>query len=117
MTRSFVKHRFFLLFVVLCLPVLLHAQEPVPLEPGKPLEREIAGGQTHTYQITLTAGQFMHVVVEQKGIRVIVALVAPNGKQIAEAYPPRGEYGFASLSYEAAVSGDHQVIEIGRAHV
>ena len=84
MIHTSVKHRFFLLFVVLCLPVLLHAQEPAQLEPGQSLEREIVGGQTHTYQITLTAGQFMRVVVEQKGIDVTLTLAGPDGKQSAE---------------------------------
>ena len=46
MARSSVKHRFFLLFVVCCLPTLLHAQEPTPLVPGQSIEREIAAGQT-----------------------------------------------------------------------
>ena len=35
------------------------------LEPGKPVERELAGGQTHEYRIELPAGQYFHVVVDQ----------------------------------------------------
>jgi len=31
-------------------------QDVRPLEPGKPVERELAGAQTHAYQITLAAG-------------------------------------------------------------
>ena len=46
------------------------AQGPQTLESGKPVEREIAGGQSPTYQIGLTAGQFLRVVVEQRGIDV-----------------------------------------------
>jgi hypothetical protein len=42
--------------------------EPKTLVPGQPLERDIAGGQLHAYQLKLAAGQFMRVVVEQKGI-------------------------------------------------
>ncbi|HKX26542.1 MAG TPA: hypothetical protein VJ302_02510, partial [Blastocatellia bacterium] len=29
-----------------------------PLEPGRPVERELAGGQSHTYQLTLAVGQY-----------------------------------------------------------
>jgi hypothetical protein len=48
------------------------------LEPGRPIEHKISGEQTHVYQITLTAGQFMRVVVEQKGIDLTLALAAPR---------------------------------------
>src|SRR5439155_20768978 len=72
-------------------------------------ERELAGGQTHTYQIKLTAGQFLRVVVEQKGIDVAVALVAPDGKQLIEANLS-GTFGQEPLSHEAAVSGDYRII-------
>src|SRR5262245_37576641 len=40
------------------------------LELGKSIERELAGGQTHSYLIALAAGQYLHVVVEQRGIDV-----------------------------------------------
>jgi hypothetical protein len=35
------------------------------LEPGKPIERELAGDQSHSYQMTLVAGQYVRVVVDQ----------------------------------------------------
>lgn len=108
MTRTLVKPRFFFLFVVLCLPVLLHAQEPVQLEPGKSIEREIAGGQTHTYRITLAAGQFMRVLVEQTGCDVALTLVAPDGKIAVESKLNRPN-DLESLSYEVPVSGEYQL--------
>src|SRR5262249_10924537 len=42
----------------------------IPLEKGKPIEREIAGGQTDLYLLSLTQGQYARVVVEQKGADV-----------------------------------------------
>ena len=54
-------------------------QAPQIMVPGQPVERLIAGGESHTFQINLSVGQFMRVVVEQKGINVAVALVAPDG--------------------------------------
>ena len=60
------------------------AQESVSLEPGKPIEREISGGQSHTYKITMSSGQYLRVVVAQRGIDVAVALFTPNGKKIGE---------------------------------
>src|SRR5215510_1691297 len=54
------------------------------LAVGVPIDRELAGGKAHSYQIMLTAGQYLHVVVEQRGIDVVVALFPPDGKQIIE---------------------------------
>src|SRR4029077_7303322 len=37
------------------------------LKPGPPIERQLAGGNAHSYNLMLIAGQYLHVVVEQKG--------------------------------------------------
>ena len=57
-----------------------------PLELGKAVERELAGGAQHSYQLQLSAGQFLHVIVDQRGIDAAVKLFAPDGKapQVAE---------------------------------
>ncbi len=98
------------LFVLLSLCLRVSAQvgsEPMALVSGQSVEREIVGGQTHTYQLLLTAGQFMRVVVEQKGIDVAVALVVPDGKQLIEVNLHVGN--LESLSYEAESGGNYQV--------
>jgi CHAT domain-containing protein len=59
------------------------AQEVTRLELGKPVERELAGDQTHSYQIALAEAQYVFVVVEQRGIDVFVQLIATDGKLIA----------------------------------
>lgn len=68
-------------------------QKAQPLETGKPLERELAGGQSHAYQLTLSAGQYLHVVVEQRGIDVVVTLFGPDGKKLIEIDSPNGTEG------------------------
>ena len=82
--------------------------EPVTLVPGKPMQRQIAGGGSHTYQITLQAGQFMRLVVEQKEINVTLVLATPDGKQLVEMNLTRAG-GLESLSEEAAASGDYRL--------
>lgn len=84
-------------------------QDPQQLEPGKPVEREIAGGQSHTYQLKLTARQFMRVLVEQKGISIALALIGTDGKQVAET-DLIGAHRTESLSHEVAVSGEYRII-------
>ena len=89
------------------LSVVAHAQE-AKLEPGWPIEREIAGGESHKYKFTLQAGQFVRVVVEQKKIDVALKIAAPDGEQLIEAN--FGEVGvLESLSVEAAAGGEHQL--------
>jgi CHAT domain-containing protein len=61
-----------------------NAREILTLEAGKPIEREMAGGQKHFYQIALTEGQYLNAIVEQRGIDVVVRCLGPDGKQIAE---------------------------------
>src|SRR5262249_42750833 len=61
------------------------AQEIISLEPGKPVERELSGGQSHSYKITMISGQYLRVVVGQRGIDVAVALITPDDKKIIEA--------------------------------
>src|SRR5262245_3809223 len=58
------------------------ADEGLSLEPGKPIERELSGGQSHFYKVSMTAGQYLKVVVSQRGIDVLVALFTPDGKKI-----------------------------------
>src|SRR5438067_1795099 len=63
------------------------------LELGKPIERELAGGQSHSYRIALTSGQYLHIVVDQRGIDVVVTLFDPTGKQVIEVDSPNGDQG------------------------
>ena len=60
-------------------------QESSSLELSKPIERELSGGRSHFYKITMSSGQFLHIVVRQLGINVVVVLFAPDGKKISEA--------------------------------
>ncbi len=59
-------------------------KEALPLEPGKAINRILAGADSHTYQIRLSAGQFVKVIVEQQGIDVVAELSWPGAEHIAE---------------------------------
>ncbi|MFZ0819580.1 MAG: tetratricopeptide repeat protein [Candidatus Acidiferrales bacterium] len=83
--------------------------EPTHLELGKPIEREMRGGEKHSYKVHAEAGQFVHVVVLQKGIDVGVTLLDPSGKQILTADSENGWYGPETVSIISEHSGDLQV--------
>ena len=59
-------------------------QEISTLEPRIAIERELAGGQNHIYQFSLIKDQYASVIVEQRGIDVIVHLFGTDEKQIAD---------------------------------
>jgi len=44
----------------------------------------MSGGQSHSYKIAVISGQYLHVVVTQRGIDVAMALFTPDGKKIIE---------------------------------
>ncbi len=102
---------FSMLFVALLLaPAFAQSeQQAAPLEPGKPVERELAGGQNHAYQITLAAGQYLNLVVEQRGIDVVVALLGPDGKLIFEFDRETRRQGLETITQVAEVSGRYRL--------
>jgi CHAT domain-containing protein len=59
-------------------------QEITVLESGKPIERELSSTQEHGYLIALAEGQCASVVVEQRGIDVVVQLLGTDGKSIVD---------------------------------
>jgi tetratricopeptide (TPR) repeat protein len=84
-------------------------QEIRQLRIGNPIERELAGGQVHVYQITLAADQFLQVGVEQRGIDVVVNLFGPGDQKLAEVDSPNGEYGPEAVFWITKASGQYRV--------
>ncbi|MDX2044930.1 MAG: CHAT domain-containing tetratricopeptide repeat protein [Acidobacteriota bacterium] len=84
-------------------------EKPFPLEPGKPVEREIARGQQQMFTISLTAGQFLRIIVHQQSVDVTVAIVGSDNKAIAE-IGLTSVGGQESLSYEAAVTDEYRLL-------
>src|SRR5262252_2840079 len=103
------KRLSFLLLIACLLSVAKGAQELRVLDPGKSVEREIAGGQTHTYEIKLVAGQFMRVVAEQKSIDVTLSLSGPDSKLLIERDMTSLWGSRESLSYEASANGNYRL--------
>jgi CHAT domain-containing protein len=104
--------RTFILCVVLCsLSLSASAQsapEPTTLVPTRPVERELAGGESHVYQISLAAGQFVRFRLEQRGVDAALLLAAPDGKQLVEV-DLTGAGQEEPLSLEAAATGTYRL--------
>jgi CHAT domain-containing protein/tetratricopeptide (TPR) repeat protein len=80
-----------------------------PLEAGKPIEREMAGGQKHYYKIALEAGQYLRLIVDQRGIDLIVTLFGPDDKQIFTMDSPNGLEGPEPVFAIAETSGTYRL--------
>ena len=57
------------------------------LELGQSFEREIAGGQKHSYEILLSEGQYMRVEIKPQGVNLGVTLQLPDG-EIRQLFQP-----------------------------
>ena len=73
------------------------------------VSRELKGGETHSYQLRLTSGQFVYAVVEQDNVDVVTAVFGPDGKQLSESDSPNDRWGAEPVIVLAAASGDYRV--------
>jgi CHAT domain-containing protein/Tfp pilus assembly protein PilF len=69
----------------------------------------MAGGQKHYYTITLDAGQYSQLIVDQKGIDVVVTLFDPAGKKLVEVNSRGGAYLPERLSIIVDTSGSYRL--------
>ncbi len=80
-----------------------------PLEPGKSIQRELKAGHSHSYQITFASGQYAQMVVEQKGIDVVVKLIGLDGKAVADLDRSNGIVGDESVEWIAETAGRYRL--------
>lgn len=99
--------RFSLIFLFASLSTLSAQTTSTPLELGKPVERELNGGQTHSYPIQLAANQFVYAVVIQRGIDVVVVFRGPTGQKIVELDTPSNNVGPEPIAVIADVAGTY----------
>src|SRR5215203_5663160 len=78
------------------------------LNPGTPVERELAAGESHTWSVELAAGQPWRVAVEQRGIDVVVAVSAADGKRLT-VDAPLDRQGTETVLVEPAAAGIYLV--------
>jgi CHAT domain-containing protein len=55
--------------------------ETMQLQPERAIERQLAGGQSHEYQLSLLAGQYARVRADQLGINLSITCIGPDGKE------------------------------------
>lgn len=121
MTMASVDRFWRILFIAFLLCLILSAlpvrhpsaqhNEALPLTPNVPRERNLTGGQTHTYQLSLLAEQFIQIEVEQKGIDVVVSLLNSGNSKLAEVDSPNGTDGPEILEFITDTT-DNYLVEV-----
>lgn len=79
------------------------------LVPGRPVERTMQGGDVHRYQVGLRAGEHLEVVVNQRGIDIVLISLQPDGRKISEVDSPNGAQGPEPISVTASTTGSYQL--------
>ena len=97
------------------------------LSTAEPLQRHIARGEEHRFQLALTGGTAVDIVVEQRGIDVVVAVRDVDGKPIGDFQdeirrdgngdrrdrrPTTGTYTIAIKPADSAVTPGDYVIHV-----
>jgi CHAT domain-containing protein/Flp pilus assembly protein TadD len=83
MSFQIAKSLIILSFLFLFLPFAFAqtpTETPTVLELNKPIQREIKGGNTHSYQIALSQGQFAEIELEQLGVDIVLRTFEIDGK-------------------------------------
>ncbi len=81
------------------------------LVQGVAFERELVGGQIHSYQIALAAGEFLRVVITPQGTVVFPELFGPDKVRISDTIFSHAPRGPVTVSMIAEYSGTY-VLEI-----
>ena len=79
------------------------------LQPGTPIERTLAAGQMHSYTVSLEQDQFLQLVVDQRGIDVVVRVFSPTGRRLGEFDSPNGTEGPENVSVVAEAAGVYRI--------
>lgn len=90
-------------------PQSAQLRDALPLSPNLPRERDLAGGQSHYYQLSVLAEQYLEITVEQKGIDVVLNLIAPDHKKLLEVDSPTGTSGQEILAFVTDTAGTYFV--------
>jgi CubicO group peptidase (beta-lactamase class C family) len=86
------------------------ADAPRRLESGATaVEREIAAGETHAYEVVLKARRFLFFTVDQRGVDVVVKVYRPDGELIGVFDSPNGARGPEHVSVTVEDKGLYRV--------
>jgi CHAT domain-containing protein len=84
-------------------------RDALPLNPGEPIQRKLAGGEIHPYEVKAMAQQFLQVSADQQGIDIGLAFYDPSGKKVLEVNNRRSERASETASLIATETGVYRI--------
>ena len=94
---------------LICCLLTATAKAQEALQIGTPIERELAAGQSFTFTVALEENQFAQLVVDQRGIDVVVRVASPTGKSLGDFDSPNGDNGPENVSFVSAEAGVYRI--------
>src|SRR5262245_14997914 len=88
---------------------VFQAGDIATLAKDRAVERALAPGEQHAYRIHVEAGEFLQVLVDQRGVDVVVTLYGPDDRAIYASDCPCGAKGTETISFVARVTGDYRL--------
>ena len=74
-----------------------------------PLQRQLSAGDVHAYRIQLRAGEYLEVVIDQRGIDIAARVLDPSGAVFREFDSPTGALGLERVRMLAATDGVYRL--------
>jgi CHAT domain-containing protein/tetratricopeptide (TPR) repeat protein len=88
-------------------PLVAAQSESVPLEPDKTIERDLAGGESHSYLIALVSGRLLEAFIAQRQMDLTATLFGPDGRQVGQF--DSLWYGPEPVCYVADATGSYRL--------
>ncbi|HYH47606.1 MAG TPA: tetratricopeptide repeat protein, partial [Thermoanaerobaculia bacterium] len=79
---------------------------PVRIEPGQTVVRPLAAGDIHPYLVRLTAGDYVRVAAEQRGVDLVLRLYDPGDERSRDVDSSYGPREAERISTVADAAGD-----------
>jgi CHAT domain-containing protein/tetratricopeptide (TPR) repeat protein len=84
--------------------------EALKVRRGPALDRFLRGGAIDSYLVLLRPGDYLHAVVEQQGVDVVVSLLDPSGSELLVVDSPNGDVGPEPVFLVARFAGYHRLL-------
>src|SRR5262245_49715948 len=97
-----------ILFLVLLTLSSAQTENDRTLELGQLVQRKLAGGDAHSYRVTLKSGEYARVIVNEQSTDVVVAAFDTQGRKIVERDVARSGQS-ETLSLIADTSADYRL--------
>jgi hypothetical protein len=107
MVRTIVAVSFLFLYCFLSNGVAQPLRAADSLQSGLPMTRNLVRGQSHRFSLMLDQNQFAQIVVDQRGIDVIVRVYSPDNKVLGEFDSPNGANGPEKVPVVATTAGNY----------